>query len=438
MSSEKKHQWNISLNISSFHNNNNNNNNSSNSPKSQQQLIGKNITFHGDSQYLYCSNDVSIIGYGRIYNETDLWIDILKMTIPLVKIHPLLVVIELYTKFGFEKMMEYLDGNFSFILLDMNIYGDESILYIVRDPLGLCPLYQWKILTSSSSKRVQFQDDNVNNNEPTIYVFSSLNYIDDTNPFIKEKEKENMIMESIPNGTYFILTHSFKVSANWKFKKTCTYYLLPYYTTYKNEKEKENENENEKENRKTQVENTINKTIQYILHYENVFFVNDYANITEMSNCVSKIGYLQFEEKKNDFLSISTFLKKNELKYNKKLECIQINIVDETILEFEKKYPNIIQKLKIELNNNDPFIIRANFVPLMIAKYIKEIEPNMKYVFMGEPFVYKWIFIDVFERRQELNSSCFQEKIKGWVNAFFIYNIDLIIPYLDRILLQKI
>jgi hypothetical protein len=57
---------------------------------------------------------------------------------------------------------------------------------------------------------------------------------------------------------------------------------------------------------------------------------------------------------------------------------------------------------------------------------------------MEEPFVYKWIFINVFERRQELNNSYFQERIKGWVHAFFIYNIDLILPFLDRILLQKI
>lgn len=107
-------------------------------------------------------------------------------------------------------------------------------------------------------------------------------------------------------------------------------------------------------------------------------------------------------------------------------------------MELEKQYPNIIHKLKVELNNNDPSIIRAHFVPLMIAKHIKEIDPNIKYVFMGEPFVYKWMLISVFERRQELNNAFFQERIKGWVNAFYIYNIGLIIPYLDRILLQKV
>ena len=71
-------------------------------------------------------------------------------------------------------------------------------------------------------------------------------------------------------------------------------------------------------------------------------------------------------------------------------------------------------------------------------KYIKENEPQMKYVFMIEPFVYKWMYINPFDRREELNSVIFRERLNGWIDAFFEYGIDLIIPYLDRTLLQKI
>lgn len=399
-----KKQWNISLNISP------------NSPKSQQH-IGKNIIFNGDSSYYYRYNDIVIIGYGRIYNEPDLWIDILKIPIPLIKTHSLLIVIELYNKFGFEKMMEYLDGDYSFILFDINLYGDESILYVVRDPFGLCPLYQWvsknTLSPNSNSKRVQFQNDNI---EQTIYLFSSSNY--DYSEIIETDS--NIQMESISNGTYLIFTHSFKVSANWKFKKSCTYYILPYHTTYKDITEDIEDIDGII--RKRQFKHTINKIIKYIL----------YCN--EKKDDKVKIGIIDFE--KSDFeLSILPY---SSLKQNEKLEFKQIQILNENILEFEKQYPSIIQKLKIELNNNDPSIIRANFVPLMIAKFIKETEPNIKYIIMEEPFVYKWIFINVFERRQELNNLYFQERVKGWVHAFFVYNIDLIIPFLDRILLQKI
>lgn len=285
----KNHQWYVSLNNSQIQGPNQ-------SPKSQHKIIGKNITFTGDSSYYYRNNDIILIGYGRIYNETDLWIDILKITMPLVKIHPLLVVIELYNKFGFERMMEYLDGDFSFILFDINLYGDESIIYVVRDPFGLCPLYKWvskNASNSPSSKRVQFQNDTV---EQPIYVFSSSsNYMDIEE--IETNGKENMILESINNGTYLTLTHSFKVSANWRFKNACTYYILPYHTTYKDE-------DDIPININKQLEITINKTIQYILHYENALY--SYSQHDEKI----KIGMIEFEKEIEQELSILPYLKK--------------------------------------------------------------------------------------------------------------------------------
>ena len=210
MEKEENGIWNISLNNGS----------------SNQQMIGKNITFSGNTKYFYQYKDTIIVGHGRIYNEQDLWINVLNMNhAPLVKIHPLIIVIELYNKFGFEKTIEYLDGDFSFILFDINLYGDESIIYVAKDPFGLCPLYQWiskNNSSSPSSKKVQFQDDNEQQKQ---YVFSSSMYINETEPIL--------------NGNYHIFTHSFKVSANWKLKKICKYYTLPFYTTYIDEDEDE-------------------------------------------------------------------------------------------------------------------------------------------------------------------------------------------------------
>ena len=57
---------------------------------------------------------------------------------------------------------------------------------------------------------------------------------------------------------------------------------------------------------------------------------------------------------------------------------------------------------------------------------------------MLEPFIYRWMFINTFDRREEFYNSFFQERIKGWIDAFFEYDIELIIPYLDRTLFQKI
>ena len=199
--------WNISLNISF------------NSTKNVK-MIGKNIHFCGNSKYYYQCTNITIIGHGRIYNESELWTKILNISIPLVKYHPLIIIIELYRKFGIEKTIEYLDGDFSFILFDMNIYGEESLIYIVRDGFGLCPVYQWtnKNATSnhsSSQKKVQFYDNTNTDIIQNQYFFSSSNTI---------TSFENMIMEPILNGTYLQFTHSFKVSANWKFKHAYQYY----------------------------------------------------------------------------------------------------------------------------------------------------------------------------------------------------------------------
>ena len=428
MEKEKENEiWNISLNISS-----------SSSSSSNQHMIGKNITYSGNNKYIYQYKDTIIVGHGRIYNELDLWINVLRMNhAPLVKIHPLVIVIELYNKFGFEKTLEYLDGDFSFILFDINLYGDESIIYVAKDPFGLCPLYQWiskNNSTSPSSKKVQFQDDTEQQKQ---YVFSSSMYINETEPIF--------------NGNYHIFTHSFKVSATWKLKKICKYYTLPFYTTYIDEAEVEatvDEHNNQK-----QIEISVNKRIKYILHLEKKCaqlqnqtqmsdetrtimnkLVTDY-NTTNASSKI-RIGMISFENEKDEYpTNIFQYL---ETKYNTKIECIKINIVGKNILELEEQYQNIIHNLKTSLNTNDPSIIRACFIPWMIAKHIKETEPDIKYIFMGEPFVTKWISTNVFDRREELNNPCFLEKLKGWVSAFFEYDIELIIPFLDRILIQKI
>jgi hypothetical protein len=156
--------------------------------------------------------------------------------------------------------------------------------------------------------------------------------------------------------------------------------------------------------------------------------------INAMKKIKHIIGVIIFEQHNELNSNMIELLKKNENVIDYKI----ISFVDKNLNELEEKYPTIIQQLKKNLNNNDPSIIRAYFIPLMIAKYIKENEPQIKYVFMGEPFIYKWIFINIFDRREELNDVFFQERVKGWIDAFFEYDIELIIPYLDRILLQKI
>ena len=442
-----KNSWNISLNISF---------------KSQKniKMIGKNIMFNGNPKYYYQYTDITIVGYGRIYNESDLWTKIMNMRIPIVKCHPLVIVVELYKKFGIEKTIEYLDGDFSFVLFDMNLYGDESIIHVVRDSFGLSPLYQWVSnkntgSSSSSQKRVQFHNDNIDTIQNQ-YFFSSSNYI---------QSNKNMLMEPVLNGTYIQFAHSFKVSANWKYKNTFYYYTLPFYSTYKDDDEEEEEYKTTPKDTENkiieQVEIAVNKRVKYILDNENAFYIDNLSSENSLLEVCSeeskmfkknlienyielqkkiKIGIIDYDNISNtSSMDLLPYLKKNEIKYNTKIECKLIDFVGKNLLELEEKYPNIIHQLKTSLHNkNDPSVIRAYFIPLMIAKHIKELNPDIKYVFMGDSFVYKWIFTEVFDRREELNNYVFQEKIKGWISAFFEYEIELIIPFLDRVLIQKV
>ena len=253
--------------------------------------------------------------------------------------------------------------------------------------------------------------------------------------------------EPIINGTYLVFTHTFKVSANWRYKNTVHYYKLPFHSTYI-------ENSQQQQQQKPylhEIEISVNKRIRYILNNESSMYNGneklEYASeeyktfqnttkdkINAMKKIKHIIGVIIFEQHNELNQNMIELLKKNENVIDYKI----ISFVDKNLNELEEKYPTIIQQLKKNLNNNDPSIIRAYFIPLMIAKYIKENEPQIKYVFMGEPFIYKWIFINIFDRREELNDVFFQERVKGWIDAFFEYDIELIIPYLDRILLQKI
>jgi hypothetical protein len=373
---DKNNIWNISLNNN----------------YGESILLGKNIWFSGNDVYMYHNNDITIVGYGRIYNEIDLWNLIRKEPEPKIA-HSLQIVVELYQKIGFEKTLEYLDGDFSFVLFDMNIYGEESLLYIVRDYLGLIPLYQW---IANINKKVQFLDDIYNDHTTqNQFVFSS-----------SISKQDGIINETVVNGTYMVFTHSFKVSANWKYKNTIHYYKLPFHST--------STCAIDFENKKIEIEKALIRKIRYIGGDKNK----------------NEIGIIANTKKIDEF----TYLDKNAIDY-KLIPFIDKN---ENTMELEEKYPTIIQQLKQKLNNNDPSIIRAYFIPILIAKYIKENEPQMKYVFMIEPFVYKWMYINPFDRREELNSVIFRERLNGWIDAFFEYGIDLIIPYLDRTLLQKI
>lgn len=116
------------------------------------------------------------------------------------------LVIELYKKYGFDYMIQLLDGKFAMILFDYNYIDEISKVYVARDSFGLIPLYMFKRSTPFT--------------------------LGDSYGFFTEKPPCLFIDDfvEISPGTYQMYSLPFKVSATWSFTNTITYYTLPSTT----------------------------------------------------------------------------------------------------------------------------------------------------------------------------------------------------------------
>lgn len=412
-----KEHWNVSLNVNaSFVNG--------------YKIIGKNVLYTGNEETLYKSGNITVIGNAKIYNEPRLW-KIIETDMPKPE-HSLHILVELYRKFGYEDMLELLEGDFSFLLLDYNIYGEESWLYVARDPFGIYPFYSYEN-PNNESKKVQFEL------ETKQFGFSSTEHVD------------NNIYRSFIAGSYQRFSHSFKVSAIWKYNyRPKTFYKLPFFSIYEEEDCEKNDNTVTKKHES--ITNAILKRMEWILYHHlstvkiGVLCLNpkrtddSYFEMfhTNIRNYIEQHPYLEYvpitpemiqnEDNSSVFewSKIASFPNDKDAKFILQIEYI------------EKEYPTIITRLKQLLNSNDPSIIRSHFIPMIFAKYVSEKMPEVNHVFLAEPFTYDWIDNKYLERRKRISQLYLDENMKGWTQIFLAYGIHLYMPFLDRVLTQKI
>ena len=155
--------------------------------------------------------DISILCNGCIYNESQLF-NILQIK-PITNYPEYEIIIWLYKKYGIINTLQLLDGVFSFILVDNNIYNENFKIIITRDVYGANPLY---FIT--------------NNNNNTITFSNNINEI--------KKTDEINITNFLP-GSYTEYNLSSKVFSKWIIKnENCKYYHnnmsrnLTYEPTY--------------------------------------------------------------------------------------------------------------------------------------------------------------------------------------------------------------
>ena len=374
------------------------------------EQIGIHTHFWGNREYRFQKNDIIIIGYGRIYNEMYLWKHIDKTP---ESSHPLEIIAELYNRYEFNHILELLDGEYSFILLDYNIRGEESFFYIARDPFCTFPMYEFEY---PSKKNVEFID--------TIkkYGFTS-------DPLLFDSHN---ISSDFPGATYSKFTHSFKVSAAWKSMESNFFFRLPLINTNIHLNHKTDNYKIELlQQYQTKIKLSIQKRIQYIeLKQQNTekeeigyfgIYANDFIKNTTISSeifdseLISKIKILTFDQPPDYFFSLDSVV-------------------------IDKEYPNLITKLKHKYTYNDPQIIRFYLIPILFAKQISDKYPTIKYVFLELDFILQFfensLEMDILKKdwknRKNMNEIHFSHFMKGWVHAFLEYEIKLFIPFLDK------
>ena len=148
--------------------------------------------------------DIHLICNGEIYNYKELY--------ELCGATPTThsdceVIVHLYIKYGMEHTLRLLDGVFALVLLDQSVSVEVPLLYVARDPYGVCPLYI-----------NQYTENN------PIMVSSELKMM------YCEKTQKNLQALHFRPGTFseFYLTPG--VSPTWKPKRTNVAFFLPSIT----------------------------------------------------------------------------------------------------------------------------------------------------------------------------------------------------------------
>ncbi len=95
-----------------------------------------------NTKYEYENGEIVIFFTGSIYNTEKLleWLNIHNIDSHRISSSPDIIV-HIYKNYGFNYMMNAVDGVFSLILLDQRVNVPESKIYIMRDEVGLMPLF---------------------------------------------------------------------------------------------------------------------------------------------------------------------------------------------------------------------------------------------------------------------------------------------------------
>lgn len=98
------------------------------------------LSYHGHQPMVSPDGNVLLAFNGEIYNAFDYTDELIKDGVQFKSTSDTEVVLHLYLKHGFEKMLSLLNGMFAIVMIDLRI----SKVHIARDRFGIKPMYYFK------------------------------------------------------------------------------------------------------------------------------------------------------------------------------------------------------------------------------------------------------------------------------------------------------
>jgi len=165
---------------------------------------------------------ITIICNGEIYNYKEIY---KRFNISPKTNSDCEVIIHLYNIFGLELTMNFLDGVFSFVLLDMTNVESQKI-YVARDPFGVRPLYTLEKLYNSSSENddiyIESESKCDNDNETIIGFASELKVLECILNDNKYTNKYSVVHFNPGHYSKYVYNNNMD---RWFFSKNKKYYI---------------------------------------------------------------------------------------------------------------------------------------------------------------------------------------------------------------------
>lgn len=295
-------------------------------------------------------NDIILICNGEIYNYKSLF--------SLIKQEPFSdsdceIIIHLYIKYGFENMINMLDGVFAFCLFDVK----KNVCYVARDPFGVRPLYCFK------NKSVDFD----------IYAFSStLQSITDLN--IETFDTSSISINQFTPGSYSVFNFN-ENDEFWKFSHNKSFFNIQTITANINNKDLDTS----LYLIRSSLENAVKKRV-YNCERDVACLLSGGLDSSLITSLVNKYYY---EKTGNKLKTFSIGMEGSEdLKYAKvvadylKTDHYEIKLSEE---EFIDAIPTVIEHIE----SYDTTSVRASVGNFLISKYIRQYT-DAKVIFNGD------------------------------------------------------